>query len=108
MRSLFRDYGLEHGEPVSIKENCGGDKRKISGLFQERSPDRIRVIREYPFLIHLRGTWVNELRSYEYDFCVEKASIYSGEVGVTRLRTGEKLKAGELLSDYLREKRRKK
>ena len=103
---LFRNYGLKHGEPVRIKENLKANKQNRSVLFQERPPDSTKVIAEYPFVIHLRGTWNGELHTYDYDFCVEKASIYSGEVELTRLKTGERLKPGELLSDYLRDKRR--
>ncbi|MBQ6132781.1 MAG: hypothetical protein IJI65_01355 [Lachnospiraceae bacterium] len=103
-KCLFRNYGLKKGEPVSIIENSGFDKRKGSALFQERPPNKVKVIGEYPYVIHLRGTWISEQHTYEYDFCVEKASIYCGEVELKRLRTGEKLKAGELLSDYLKKK----
>lgn len=104
-KCLFRNYGLKPGEPVLIKENAGFDKRKGSASFQERPPNKVKVIAEYPYVIHLRGTWINAPHTYSYDFCVEKASIYCGEVELTRIRTGKKLKAGELLSDYL-EKRR--
>lgn len=100
-RCLFRDYGLKPGENVRIKEPSIEGKQKKSELFQERAPDKVRVVGEYPNLIHLRGTWINDPHTYEYDFCIEKASIYCGEVELTRLKNGRKLKAGELLSDYL-------
>ena len=107
--SLFRHYGLKYGEPVRITEHpySDGTGKKKPVLFQNRKPDRIGVIAEYPFVIHLRGTWKG-FHTYEYDFCVEKASIYCGEVELARLQTGERLKPKELLSDYEREKRRKR
>ena len=99
--SLYRNYGLKSGEPVEVTEHqCLGDKRKYrSVLYQQYPPDSIRVVREYPEFIHLRGTWSNILHTYEYDVCVEKAAIYCGDITVTRLRTDEQLEAGELLSD---------
>ena len=106
--SLFRNYGLKYCEPVKLIEHSVLDKRKKTSMFQERPPDYIKVIAEYPFVIHLRGTWENVPHTYSYDFCVEKAAIYCGEVEFIRLKTGERLKPGELLSDYLREKRRKR
>lgn len=98
---LFRNYGLKRGERVLVSEGSDADKRKGSVLFQERPPDSVKVMGEYPYLIHLRGTWVNERRTTERDFCIEKASIYCGEVELTRLKNGKRLKAGELQSDYL-------
>lgn len=106
MRSLFRWYGLVPGERLSITENLklpGEGYKKKGNLFQERQPDSIVVVREYPYLIRLRGTW-RGLHEYSYDFCIEKASVYSGEVEVRRLSSGKKLKALELQSDYERNK----
>lgn len=105
-RSLFRNYGLTKGEPMRLRENFPMQGWKKTYLFQERAPDKIEVVSEYERFVLLRGTWVNPLHTYSYNFCVEKASIYCGEVELVRLETGERLKPKELLSDYLREQRR--
>ena len=102
--SLFRDYGLLAGEPVSVKERT----KKGSAMFQERPPDAAKVVAEYPFFIQVRGTWSSVLHTYEYDFAVNKADIYTGAVDVVRLSTGEKLKALELQEDYVRRKEKEK
>ena len=103
---LFRNYGLKCGEPVKLKEHSILDKRKKTTLFQERPPDRVMVVAEFPYLIQLRGTW-ESLHSYQYDFCVEKASIYSGEVELIRERTGQRLMPLELQNDYEQERRKR-
>ncbi len=75
MRSMFRWYGLRPKEPVKLTEHTDvEDGRKKTQLFQGSHPDKIEVVREYPFFIQLRGTW-HSLHDYSYDFCVEKASI---------------------------------
>ena len=108
MNSLFRNYKFKPGERVIVRELAKRDPV----LFQRRPPDAVKVVREYPTFLHLRGTWYDNLHFYQYDFCVDKASIYTGEVEIIRYKTGKKLKSHELQVDYMRrlyhEKRKRK
>ncbi len=89
-RCPFDWYGLEPGERLIIREPAMTGKVH----FQERPPDRAEVVREYPHHIHVRFLYTNSLHEYEYDICINKASIASGEVVVKRVKTKETLRNG--------------
>ena len=68
------------------------DKLRITAgeklLFQEKKPDRVELIAEYPYFYLCEALYHHPDRDDRYRFCLNKMSILCGDVGAVNLRTG--------------------